>query len=115
MLIVVGFGLGKRGGCGAVRLLKRPARFVGCQVAQRRMRPDIVIVIAPDGQFLAGIREAVEDLFIQTFIAQAAVEAFDQAILLQFARVDVVPGHAGIARPFEDRGAGELSAIACRE
>ena len=56
--------------------------------------------------------------------AQAAVEAFDQAILLRFAGVDVVPGDAGIARllpgrrlisiavrAFEDRGAGELGAI----
>ena len=75
------------------------------------MRPDVVVVIAPERQLLAGIREAVEDLLIQTFIAQAAVEAFDQPILLRFARVDVVPGHAGIARPFEDRRAGELGAI----
>ena len=70
----------------------------------------VVVVIAPEGQFLAGIREAVEDLFIQAFISQAAVEAFNQAILLRLAGVDMVPGHAGIARPFEDRGAGELGA-----
>ena len=35
----------------------------------------VVVVIASGGQFLAGIREAVEDLLIQAFIAQAAVEA----------------------------------------
>ena len=68
----------------------------------------VVVVIAPKGQFLAGIREAVEDLLVQTFISQAAVEAFDQAILLWIAGVEVVPGHAGIASPLEDRGAGEL-------
>ena len=57
--IILGFGFGKRAGCGAVRVLKRPARFVGCQVAKRGMRPDVVVVIAPQSQFLAGIRKAV--------------------------------------------------------
>ena len=75
------------------------------------MRPDVVVVIAPQGQLLAGIGETVEDLLIQAFIPQAAVEAFDQAVLLRLAGVDVMPGHAGIAGPFEDRGAGELGAI----
>ena len=70
---------------------------------------------------MAGIGEAGEDLFVQAFVPQAAVEAFDQPILLRFPGVDVVPGHAGIARllpgrrlpsiavtAFQDRGAGEL-------
>ena len=75
------------------------------------MRPDIVIVISPEGQFLAGIREAVEYLLIQAFIPQAAVEAFDQAVLLRLSWVDVMPGDASIACPLEDRRAGKLSAI----
>jgi hypothetical protein len=88
------------------------------------MRPDIVVVIAPDGQFLAGIREAVEYLLIQALVSQTAVETFDQAVLLRLTGVDVVPGDAGIARllpgrrltsiavrAFEDRRAGELGAI----
>jgi len=33
-LIVVGFGLGKRAGRGALRLLKRPARFCWTPIAQ---------------------------------------------------------------------------------
>ena len=60
---------------------------------------------------MTSICEAVEYLFVQTFIPQAAVEAFDQPILLRLSGVDVMPGHAGITCPFEDRGAGELSAI----
>ena len=75
------------------------------------MRPDIVVVVTPEGQLLAGIGEAVEDLFIQAFVTQAAVEAFDQPILLRFAWVDVMLGDAGITCPFEDRRAGELSAV----
>ena len=43
------------------------------------MRPDVIVVIAPEGQLLAGIGEAVEDLFVQAFVPQTAVEAFDQA------------------------------------
>ena len=90
------------------------------------MRPDVVVVIAPEGQRLAGVGEGIEALFIQALVAQAAVEAFDQTVLLRMRRIrkqsgglfsrrlvwlDVVPGHAGIACPFEDRRAGELGAI----
>ena len=59
---------------------------------------------------MAGVGEGIEDLFIQAPVAQAAVEAFDQTVLLRFAWLDVVPGDAGITCPFEDCGAGELGA-----
>ena len=75
MLIVVGFGLGKRAGCVAVRLLKRPARFGRGLVPQRGKRPDVVVVIAPEGQFLTSIYEAVEDLLIEAFIRCPASDA----------------------------------------
>ena len=75
MLIVVGFGLGKRVGCVAVRLLKRPACSDGCFVPQRGMRPDVVVVIAPQSQLLAGVREAVEALLIQALVRCPASDA----------------------------------------
>jgi hypothetical protein len=75
-LIVVGFGLGKRGGFGAVRLRKRLARFCLGFVAQRGMRPDVVVVIAPQRQLLAGIAEAVEYLFIRAFIRYPATHVY---------------------------------------
>ena len=81
-LIVVGFGLGKRTGRGALRLLKRPSRFCRGLVGQRGMRPDVVVVVAPEGQLAAGISQAVEDLFVEAFVAQAAVEGLDVAVLL---------------------------------
>lgn len=62
---MVGFGLGKRAGRGALRLLKRPARVGRGLVAQRGMGPDIVVVIAPEGQRAAGIGQAVEDLLVE--------------------------------------------------
>ena len=51
------------------------------------MWPDVVVVIAPEGQRLAGVGEGIEDLFIQAFVAQAAVEAFDQTVLLRMRRI----------------------------
>ena len=42
-------------------------------------RPDVVVVVAPEGQLLAGVGEAVEDFLVQACIPQAAVEAFDQS------------------------------------
>ena len=74
MLIVVGFGLGKRAGCGAVRL-KRPARFCRGFVSKRGMRPDVVVIIAPEGQFLTSLCEAVEDLLIEAFVRCPASDA----------------------------------------
>ena len=60
------------------------------------MRPDIVAIVAPEGQRLAGVGEAVEDFLVQAFVAQAAVEALDQTVLLGLARIDAMPGDAGI-------------------
>jgi hypothetical protein len=52
---MVGFGLGKRAGRVAIKKLKRPARFSWGLVSQRGMRPDVVVVVAPESQFAAGI------------------------------------------------------------
>ncbi len=42
---------------------------------------------------------------------QFAIEAFDEAVLLGFSGRDIVPIDARILNPFEDRHAGELSAV----
>ena len=73
-LIGIGFGLGKRAGRGALGWLARPARFCGGNSAERGMRPDVVVVVAPEGQRPAGVGQAVEDLLVQAFVAQATVE-----------------------------------------
>jgi hypothetical protein len=38
------------------------------------MRPDVVLVAAPEGQLSAGIGQFVEDLPVQAFVAQAALK-----------------------------------------
>ena len=96
-------------------MLKRSARFCRGFVSQRGMRPDVVVVVAPQGQLTAGISQAVEDLFVQAFIPQAAVEGLDVAILLRLARIDVMPLDLVVVRPLQDGLAGELGAIARRE
>ncbi len=55
------------------------------------MRPDGVVVVFPDRQRLAGMGERGEQGLVQQFVAEAAVEALDEGILLRLARRDVVP------------------------
>ena len=77
-MIVIGFGLGKRVVRGALKLLKRATRFCGCFILKRRVRPDIVVVVAPKRQVSTGIVQGVEELFVQQLVAKAAIEAFDE-------------------------------------
>jgi hypothetical protein len=44
--------------------------------------PDVVVIVAPDGQLPAGIGQAVEQFLVEEFIAQRAVEALDEPVLL---------------------------------
>lgn len=55
------------------------------------MRPDVVVVVAPDGQLAPGVGEAVEQLLIQELVAQRPIERFNERILLRLAGIDVVP------------------------
>lgn len=64
------------------------------------MRPDVVVVVAPEGQFASGIYQVVEYLLVEAFIAQAAVERLDVTVLLWLTRVDVVPFDAVRIGPF---------------
>lgn len=54
---------------------------------------------ANNSQLAAGIGAAVEDFLIMAFVAQAAVEAFDVAVLLRLARVYVGPSNAVVVGP----------------
>lgn len=75
------------------------------------MRPDRIVVVAPEGQLTPSVIQAVEDLLVQKFVPEAAVEAFDEGILLGLARVDLVPRHAILVGPFQDGPTGELGSI----
>src|SRR5690606_20365447 len=79
------------------------------------MRPDVVVVVAPQGQLSAGIGQAVEDLLVQAFVAQAAIEGLDVAVLLRLAGIDVMPFDAVLVGPLQDRLAGELGSVVADE
>lgn len=74
-LIGLGFECGKRARRGAVRLLKRPARFCLGLVAEGEKRSDVVVVVSPLGQLAAGIGQAVEDLLVEAFVRCPAGDA----------------------------------------
>ena len=62
----------------------------------------MVLVVVPEGQLATGIGQAVEDLFVEALVAQAAVERLDIAILLGLSWVDVVPFDTVLIGPFEE-------------
>ena len=68
------------------------ANRVGCEAAVGRVRPDEIVVEPPALDDGAGLGEAGEDLLVQALVAEPAVEALDEAVLLRLARGDVVPG-----------------------
>ena len=75
------------------------------------MGSDVVVVAAPELQFSSGVISRIEDLLIQYLVSQASIEAFDEAILLGFAGIDIMPIHAVIASPLQDRATCELCAV----
>ena len=75
------------------------------------MRPDVVVVVSPECQLTTGVIQRTEDFLIQQLVAQAAIEAFYEAILLGFAGVGVMPIIVVITGPFQDRPACELGPI----
>ena len=104
---MVGLGLGKNAGPRVLRLLKRPAHVRWCLVSQRGMRPDVIVVVSPEGQCEAGIGKAVEYFLVEALITQAAVDVFNVAVLLRLARVDVVPFDAVLVGLLQDGLAGD--------
>jgi hypothetical protein len=70
--------------CGALKLLKRSARFSGCLVAQRCVRSNVVVIVSPKGKFALGIVYRLEDFPVQQLVSQAAIEAFDESFCCCF-------------------------------
>jgi hypothetical protein len=50
-------------------------------------------------------------VLVQAFIAEPAVEALDEPVLLRLARRDVVPGDATFLMPAQHRVRGQLGAV----
>lgn len=75
------------------------------------MGPEVVVVVSPCLQLLAGMGEAGEDRLVQELIAQPRVEALDEPVLVWFTRRNVVPFHIALLGPAQDGHAGQFGAI----
>ena len=75
------------------------------------MRPRFVVVAPPGLQHGAGVRQRAEQRLVEQLVAQPAVEALDEAVLLRLAGRDVVPADAGLVGPGEDGVGGQLRAV----
>lgn len=60
----------------------------------------MIIVAAPCRDYMAGMAQAVEQMLVGAFIAQAAIEALHQAILHGIAGCDVMPFDLPVLLPF---------------
>lgn len=63
----------------------------------------------PDGG--SGLSERREQGLVEALVAEAAVEAFDEAVLHRLSGGDVVSFDLGLLAPFEDGHAGQLRAV----
>src|SRR5216684_543901 len=110
---------GKRPGRGAPAKRSVPASLAaeGAGVGPRghpaelRMWPLLVVITPPGLQYGTGVRQRFEQRLVQQLVAQPAVEAFDEAVLLRFAGRDVVPADTDRIRPAQDRVRGQLGAV----
>lgn len=66
------------------------------------MRPVAIVVDPPSFDDPTFHRQAPEQVFVQAFVAEAAVPALHEGIQDRFARRDVVALVAGVLRPAQD-------------
>ena len=75
------------------------------------MGSGLVVVDHPPVRGLANVFKACEQVVVQHFLAEGAVEAFDVGVLVRLAGLDVLDGHAIGFGPLREWLAQELRAI----
>ena len=70
-----------------------------------------VVVQPPSFDIFRCFLKRREQRLIQALIPQPPVEAFDEAVLLRLARLDVVSGHTRRQLPAQHRPRGEFRAV----
>lgn len=63
----------------------------------------VVEVRPPSGNQITGMAEAVEQMFIEAFVAHPPVEALYEPVLHWLTGGDVVPVNLAVLLPFQDR------------
>jgi hypothetical protein len=61
------------------------------------------VVVEVDSPQIAGMAEAVEQMFVQAFVANPPVEALYEPVLHWLTRGDVVPVNLAVLLPLQDR------------
>jgi hypothetical protein len=72
------------------------------------MWPVLVGVVTPCRNKMACMAQAVEQVFIDAFVAHPGTEAFHEPILHWLTRCDVVPVNLPVLLPFQGRFAGQF-------
>ena len=95
-----------------------------CETAHAAVRPDLVVVLPPDGDGRSGLVQRLEPVVVQAFVAELAVEAFDVAVLhgparLVKAAIEVIKRkvgqHATDVFTFQGKPVTQVSTKAWRE
>ena len=82
----------------------------GCQPTKAAVRTHIVSVGPPCLDDPSRRRQRWEQVFVRALVAQATLEALDEAVLPRFAWRDAMPLDAGVLAPGKDRMTGRLGA-----
>lgn len=83
----------------------------GAHAAERVMWANVVVVNHPPMRRLAHVIRAREEVLVQDLLAEGAVEAFDEGILVGLARLDVSKRHAAELGPLGECFAQKLRAV----
>ncbi len=75
------------------------------------MGSDLVVFLPPGFDQVTGFVECGEPVLVEAFIAELAIEAFDESVLGGFARGNEVQLHLVLLRPVMQRLASELRAV----
>ena len=78
---------------------------------QAAVRPDFVVVRAPDGHGCSGLMQGLEPALVEVLIAELAIEALDVAVLHRAPWLDQDVADAMRLRPGHECPAGELRAV----
>lgn len=88
--------------------LGETSRWHASQVA---VRPDFVVVRAPDRHGHPGVVQGLEPALVQMLVTELAVEALDVAVLHLAPRLDQDVANAVRLRPGHECPSGELRAV----
>ncbi len=71
----------------------------------------VIVIVSPSFDQPSSVTERAEQSLVQQFVAQAPVEALDEAVLHRLARRDVVLGDARFLLPAQDGRRHELRVV----